>query len=351
MKITNQKYRKIFSKSIQNFFITIHFLIFLLCIFSFKIINAYKLYISNYNVFLFGIGIISVFVGFKLSGHIKYNRKTILMLSVFLFFSQLFLIFHYYFYTGWDVQELLKNAVALSDKNFSELDNLYFSRYPNNIFLTIFFSKVFTLFNGLLGQDFAYVSLLVIQSILNILSGFLILKVTLLLTKSEKYAFFSYWLYILILWISPWVIIPYSDSMGLIFPILMYYIYTHPKMHYILKSVLLSAIGIIGYSVKPQVAIVTIAIIVISLLTAKMERKRLIAAILAIFVVSFPMVYAIKHINSNAGFDLDDELAMTYHHFIKMGLNSKTDGGYLANDVLGQYRLKIKKSELSITNR
>ena len=171
MKITNQLYRNIFSKSIQYLFITTHLLIFLLCIFSFKMINAYKLYISNYNVFLLGIGIISVLLGFKLSRHFKYNRKTVLVLSAFLFFIQLFLIFHYYFYTDWDVQELLKNAIALSDKNFS---------------------KIFTLFNGLLGQDFAYVFLLVIQSLLNILSGFLILKVTLLLTKSEKYAFFSY---------------------------------------------------------------------------------------------------------------------------------------------------------------
>ena len=90
MKITNQLYRNIFSKSIQYFFITIHLLIFLLCIFSFKIINAYKLYISNYNVFLLGIGVISVFLGFKLSGYFKYSRKTIIALSAFLFFIQLF---------------------------------------------------------------------------------------------------------------------------------------------------------------------------------------------------------------------------------------------------------------------
>lgn len=87
MKITNQLYRNIFSKSIQYLFITTHLLIFLLCIFSFKIINAYKLYISNYNVFLLGIGIISVLLGFKLSRHFKYNRKTVLALSAFLFGS------------------------------------------------------------------------------------------------------------------------------------------------------------------------------------------------------------------------------------------------------------------------
>lgn len=346
MKITNQLYRNIFSKSIQYLFITTHLLIFLLCIFSFKIINAYKLYISNYNVFLLGISIISVLLGFKLSRYFKYNRKTVLALSAFLFFIQLFLIFHYYFYTDWDVQELLKNAIALSDKNFSELNNFYFSRYPNNILLTVFFSKIFTLFNGLLGQDFAYVFLLVIQSILNVLSGFLILKVTLLLTKSEKYAFFSYWLYLLILWISPWVVIPYSDSMGLIFPILMYYIYTHPKMHYILKSVLLSAIGIIGYSVKPQIAIMIIAIIMVSLLTQKIEMKPLIAAIIAIFVVSFPMFFAINRINSTAGFALDYEWEMTYHHFIKMGLNSETDGGYLSNDVGSSISIENKEERV-----
>ncbi len=68
MKITNQLYRNIFSKSIQYLFITTHLLIFLLCIFSFKIINAYKLYISNYNVFLLGIGIISVLLGLNFQG-------------------------------------------------------------------------------------------------------------------------------------------------------------------------------------------------------------------------------------------------------------------------------------------
>ena len=60
-------------------------------------------------------------------------------------------------------------------------------------------------------------------------------------------------------------------------------------MHYILKSVLLSAIGIIGYSVKPQIAIMIIAIIMVSLLTQKIEMKPLIATIIAIFVNFAPL--------------------------------------------------------------
>lgn len=74
--------------------------------------------------------------------------------------------------------------------------------------------------------------------------------------------------------------------------------------------------------------------------------KPLIAAIIAIFVVSFPMFFAINRINSTAGFDLDYEWEMTYHHFIKMGLNSETDGGYLANDVNGSISIENKEERV-----
>lgn len=89
-----------------------------------------------------------------------------------------------------------------------------------------------------------------------------------------------------------------------------------------------------------------IAIIMVSLLTQKIEMKPLIAAIIAIFVVSFPMFFAINRINSTAGFDLDYEWEMTYHHFIKMGLNSETDGGYLANDVGSSISIENKEERI-----
>ena len=82
--------------------------------------------------------------------------------------------------------------------------------------------------------------------------------------KDEKAAMAAWGLYVLLVGLSPWVSIPYSDSTALVFPIAILYLYTRQKQQKGWKKACLwGAIGLLtmlGYHIKPQVAIATIAI-------------------------------------------------------------------------------------------
>lgn len=333
--------------TVKYIFLTVHITIFLLCLFSFRVSYKYKLNISNYNLGLFCIGVLSLLLFLFIIHKLEYKKKYLILASLILFLFQIILAYHYYFYTGWDAQELITNASFLSNKNLNELNNNYFSRYPNNIFLTVLFSKVFEIFKGSFGADLSYFILIVIQSFINIVSGFFIGEITFNITKNSTIALTSYFLYLVLLYLSPWVTIPYSDSFGLVIPITIYYCYINTRMHSNLKIVCITLISILGYYIKPQTIIMVIAIILVSLLFDKINIKLLIKTIILIISVGMPLYIGIKYVNNNAGFGLNPEAEITYHHFIKMGLNSITDGGYLAADYFDSTQFDKKEDRIN----
>ena len=60
-----------------------------------------------------------------------------------------------------------------------------------------------------------------------------------------------------------------------------------------------------------------------------------------------PLYIGIKYVNNNAGYGLNPEAEITYHHFIKMGLNSITDGGYLAADYFDSTQFDKKEDRIN----
>ena len=90
--------------------------------------------------------------------------------------------------------------------------------------------------------------------------------------------------------LSPWMTICYSDSLGILFPVLTYYLYTKPARNSWMKraeQMLAVVVCCIGYYIKPQCMIMLIAIVLIELFTFYKERRiRLLVKPLALLVVA-----------------------------------------------------------------
>lgn len=144
----------------------------------------------------------------------------------------------------------------------------YFSYYPNNLFITVLLSKIILLCKIIEIGDFSYFIILVLQAFLNVLTGFLVFNAIKKITQNINLSVFGYVFYVLLVGLSPWTSIPYSDSIALIIPVLILYLYLgleDRKLKYI-RIVCISFLGVLGYMLKPQTTILFISVIIISIL-------------------------------------------------------------------------------------
>lgn len=115
----------------------------------------------------------------------------------------------------------------LFDNKISDVD--YFSTYPNNILIVILFSKIIKLCTILSLHNYSYFMLIVTILFIANISGVLLFRTLELLKFDTCIQYVGYIYYILLVSISPWLSIPYTDSVGVIFPILLLYLYIKSK--------------------------------------------------------------------------------------------------------------------------
>ena len=343
-------------------FFLISILIFIVCLIGGVYWSyAYKLDISKSNIYIFLIACLIFGIILKIMFILNNNRKSlrvntnigIVLISVFFFIIQILLVYSYYFRTGWDSFVVVEGAYILSEYlPLPDWGISYFSYYPNNLFIMILFSKIILICKILGLSDFSYFIILVFQSILNIFTGILIFKVINKLTQTINLAILGYVLYIILIGLSPWVSIPYSDSFALVIPVLILYLYMgleDGKVKYI-RIVCISFLGVLGYMLKPQTTIIFISVSIISILYLKKSYFKEIIRRVSIGLMSILIsLVLINNFISHENIKINKELEMSFTHFIKMGLNNSTDGGYSWNDV-NRSKLSKNKKENKIVN-
>lgn len=317
--------------------------IFIICILGGLYVDyVYKLDVTKSNIYIFLLSACVMIVIYKvivivnkiIRKNIEVNFKIlIIFISISLLFVQIIMIYFYYFRTGWDSYLIIDASYLLSENvKLQDWTNDYFSYYPNNIFITILFSKIIFLCKIIGVADYSYFVILVFQAILNIFTGFLVFNVIRKITQNINLSVFGYIFYVLLVGLSPWVSIPYSDSTALIIPVLMLYLYTNIDKEGF-KIVGLSFLGILGYMIKPQTAILFISICLVSILFIRLRYIKKTLKYLSIALISILISYFfIVIFMSNNNITINRELEISYPHFVKMGLNNVTNGGYLSDD-------------------
>ena len=268
----------------------------------------------------------------------------ILMVAV-LFGAQLALCLNNLFETGWDVAGIVSSTRDLA--NGGPLQHDYFSMYPNNLMSVYLYGAVSLLLKatGLwetIGFPVDIAAFSVLNCILSSATGVLLWHCARRLARSRGAADAVWLLYAVLIGLSPWLIVPYSDSLSLPFPTLMLFISLRPFRRGWTRWALLGGIGALAYAVKPQGAVMLIAIVlgrlICDVLPAWRRRssgklRRWTAACVALCLTAAVCFGLIGGLAPLFGFELAPEEALGAPHFLMMGLNEETNGSYYRWDV------------------
>ena len=258
---------------------------------------------------------------------------------------QNYIISQYYFYTGWDVQTICRSAILMANGVMCDGEG-YYSIYPNNVMVTYFLYRIALYARYYLGEAAVYPLILRSLSFICMMAGFALYSTVKKVTDNSVTAIWSYLVYLLTAGLSPWFSIPYTDSISMIFPILVYRLYlTEPKgWKSLFKWILIGFVTYIGYCFKPQTAVLTIAVVLIELaslggeLLQKNGIRNISKGIRCITVVAFMLgIFAGIGFQTFARQDMPlhftEGKGVSWQHYFAMGMNPEYMGGFAGEDL------------------
>lgn len=266
--------------------------------------------------------------------------KILIVLNLGLFLVQLFVAYSIYFYTGWDANTVRTAAFLMIEhpEDIALNFNTYFSYHVNQMVITVLLGQILR-FSAFLGLGNVYVGLLFVNVLIVNLSGLFMTLSVYEITKKASLAFVSWGIFLILGSLSPWIVIPYTDTLSMLFPILAFYLYlkNKPDGLNLIRWFFIVLLTTFGGLIKPQAYIVLIAIILIELyrLLTSSGNNRIpqVLAILLCLYFGANLSYAIDvNIRLSVDFNLLYGRAFTYSHYLMMGLNPDTYGVYNVDD-------------------
>ena len=286
--------------------------------------------------------IISLFIGlaiavpiYFLTRRISISEHTFKIIIPIAFISfyilQIVMLYFTYFHTGWDAGYLNSLSDSVVATGSVPSDDTYLSLYPNNTFLT----AIFAIIKSIPFFGHQYFLVLIINALLvNLACLFTCLSIKKI--KSPKTALLSLLILMPLLLFSPWIIIPYSDTFGILLPILAFYLYI--SCHKWWKYPIITFISIIGYFIKPTVIIMFIAIVIVELFNYNFTKQNLLSRQnfkrIGITIGSILLAFLIRFgANQYIGFHQDQSVKpISFVHYLAMGQNDGTCGKYSGID-------------------
>ena len=303
----------------------------------------YEHLVGNFGLILLGGILFGIFIllhRFLESKELpeKGTKRNLLFFYLFVLFLQLYVVTNTYFMTGWDV-----GLVRFRVESIINGSSLYevgadagYSIYPNNLlifYVTYLIMKIATLLS--FSQPYLlsiYISCFCV-TFSCFLGGLLILRILNSRIMLFIYCFFSFVLLIC----SPWVSIPYTDTFGMLFVMLAFYCYFSISNFYLRTGGLILT-ALIGYMIKPTCIFTLFAVAIASfpkicnplLLKEKMKKGIALLTFLAIgYFMTIAIPIWIQHVFS---FQLNPELRMSYAHYLLIGSNMDSCGGWNDED-------------------
>ncbi|MBR2682851.1 MAG: hypothetical protein IKE22_06260, partial [Atopobiaceae bacterium] len=187
---------------------------------------------------------------------------TILALSLALFLLQLVMLRAAGFYTGWDV-----GILTTSIHDVSEFVD-YFSIYPNQLFIEGVFRHI-----AALGERFGIVDsyrALVMCGMLNVTLATMLAAFCARSISDVPTGYATFFLMSFLWGLSPWVLVPYTDTYGILWPAAVLFFYLCVDRLEV-KTAGMVFCSVIGYHIKPTIIFVIASIVFIELCHAVLE--------------------------------------------------------------------------------
>lgn len=236
-----------------------------------------------------------------------------------------------WFVTGWDAFGAVQEAISPGYYAYA------YSYYPNNLAIV----GVFRLICKCTGQssfDGAYLTIISIGGAIICVSCTIVAFVAKKVMDSTFVGYVVFTVEAIYIAFSPQCMIPYTDAYGMLAPAILLGLYVS-NLKSVTKAFLLTLTAIIGTYIKPNVFIVFIAMLIVGVLQS-IQKKRpvceIIKAVLAIFaatIIATSIGNVLKNYTIESGTISNNDLSMSPAHYLMMGWNSDTGGGYSLADV------------------
>lgn len=265
-------------------------ILFILLFFSYISYSCRKTFLVNNIILLpISLGIIFLLI-FVLKhfckGKITASNDLNWLATMFLFFIQVFISYNICFRSlSWDSATIIDNAKLIAGGgNAENLSNFYFSSFPTNQFLVFFTSLLFKInnFTKAFPSNDGLFSVIFFQCFINALTGKMVFDIVHghivsnnssdISDHDEQRALAAAWLawllYVILVGLSGWNVVIYTDAMGLFFPTAILRVYQKLKLEMnerkrLVYWILLTFFSYFGFRMKPSALIVTIAIIIV----------------------------------------------------------------------------------------
>ena len=254
-----------------------------------------------------------------------YQIRCVWIFMSFLFLLQCFLIFHSYTQMNWDMGTIFNTVI--SDEFMPDFTN-YFSYFPNNLFVTFSFRWIYELVYPISEQ--AFLAILVLINMLAvdsaIMMGFFLSK--------KLFGLKTAFIYLIIITalfgLSPWLMVPYSDTLAMPFTLfgtwVLIKLYECKKIYGKIMLLLLSGITFfVGYSIKPTTLIVLIAAFVFIFLRrcSVVEFLKYCMAIVGIFLIMISVKVTWNHYiyEVQDKMIVDESVAFPWTYWLAIGLS------------------------------
>lgn len=270
----------------------------------------------------------------------NYFDKIVIKLSVGLAVIMGWVWCNIYFKAGWDVWTIDYAAKVLTGQaEYITWLTDYLSQYPNNLVLIWIYSVTIKINRiiGVIDVSNGQIVFLFLNTVISWGTVLLIYYCIRKKTNNIKIAVGGWLIAVIMIGMSPWTTIPYSDALTVGIPITVYtlYILAQEKRNTWLLYGLIGLFSIIGYNIKPQSTIVLIAIIMAEIFQQKKNDWK---NTLKIFSeIAIGIVCAIVICNQiistvETKIPIEKENAFTYTHWLMMGTNEETKGRYRGAD-------------------
>ncbi|MBP3198632.1 MAG: glycosyltransferase family 39 protein [Butyrivibrio sp.] len=291
------------------------------------------------NIFLLFMGV-AAFLGLRvLVKKMSITKKNTRNLIAVMFIAPMIVAFGAAFMTGWDAWDVSHDAFKLAQGGRINPD--YYSMYPNNRLILIIVTTIAKLGIqfGLYETSSLYMLVVFVQSILFGVTGLLVYDYF-RMESDSKTAIIGGIIYTIFISISPWGYIVYTDAIGIIFPVLILWLFRkiNAKQWWLqfLKWCLILVVAVIGYNVKAPVFIMFIATFlshIISILSDFKLKKMLsgLALLMLVGVLGIELMKAGDKVvdrvfESITGVQRNEEMAVTPYYYLMMGHNYDRDG-------------------------
>ena len=302
--------------------------------------------LNNYIFFLVVFLIIGIL--FALKKLLENKTLIIVILFILLIIFQALMIRNLYFETKWDLEHVIGTL-----RNFLEtgvFDNHayigsypYFSIYPNNLFLANVFCVIGKMVMIFFQEKYVYGALVIIGTILVDISGILTVKTIGNFTDKKIFKIVGVLVFMAFIGVSPWLLVPYSDTYSIMFPIAVLYNYTK-KDKKLYNYLLIGLCSYLGYLIKPTVIIVLIAIAIIEafrLLTKikikenRIQRAKKVVKNIIFVLIGMVLVFLLKFgLSKVTNYEPEKKYEISFYHYLMMGINEETTGAYNGDDVV-----------------